>query len=141
MTLSKLQGEALAFCALIIIATGGFTYVQYLRHEAQAAKVEAATRADTKTVATGQTDAQSAAATIADRGASRGQRLATLHEEHDHALQAAPGAGQLLDPGFVQRLNDRLCEYAAYADDPGCAGLREFDTGQLSKAHPANPTP
>lgn len=139
MILTKLEGYVIGAAAAAAIAVGGLAYVSHLQHATAAAKVEAAVQRATATVSAGQTAAQIDASAIADRGAQRGLRLAATHEEHAHALQAAPGAGQALDPGFVQRLNDGLCEYAAYADDPGCAGLLGGDPGQLPQAGPADP--
>lgn len=124
---------------LVSGAAGSWAYVAHLQNDALRAKVAAFASAAQATVATGQTAAQADATAIADRGAQRAARLDATHEDHAHALQAAPGAGQILDPGFVRSLNQRLCEYDAYAADPGCAGLRVRDPGQLPQAGPADP--
>lgn len=124
--------SAALLCAVLIL--GGMTYVNHMRHALDAAKVGEATQTDKAAVATGQSAAQVDAAIIADRGAQRDILLAALHEDHAHAIQAAPGASAPVDPAVAAAVRSGLCGYAAYADDPGCAGLRVGNPAQLPPA-------
>lgn len=121
------------------LALGGFTYVNHLRHALTAAQVVEESQKGKATVATEQSAAQVAAAIIADRGTQRDQLSITLHEDHAHALQSAPGATAQVDPALNAAGRRGLCEYAAYSADPGCAGLRGGDPAQLPQAGPGDP--
>lgn len=131
---SKIQTEALIACAFVAAIAGGVMYVQHIQHAAQAAHVEAATQADVATVATGQTAATTDAFVIADRGAQRSARTAALHEDHAHAILSAAGSSVPVDPSVVAAVRRGLCDYDAYAGDPGCAELRGGDPAQLPPA-------
>jgi hypothetical protein len=82
-------------------------------------------------VAAGQAQASAAAQRIVIAGQAREHLDLTVHQENAHAIAQAPGADAPLDPGLVRVANVGLCRHPAFAADPGCAGLRGPDPGQL----------
>jgi hypothetical protein len=91
---------------------------------AQAAQKDAQAQADA---------ASDAEAVVAD-GAARDLHTDTVHEENSHAIDAASGAGQSLDPDLNTAGRLGLCGYAAYADDPACLQLRGDGSRQRPQA-------
>lgn len=71
--------------------------------------------------------ASQAAVGVVEAGASRDQRTLNLHMENSHAIEAAPGSGQSLDPDLNAAGRRGLCGFAAYASDPACVQLRGAD--------------
>ena len=67
-------------------------------------------------------------------GAVRDQQTLAIHAENSHALTAASGSGQSLDPDLNAAGRRGLCGYAAYAADPACVQLRGTDPGQRPQA-------
>lgn len=122
----------IALAAIVVaVILGGLTYVNHIRNELASSRVEAATQKDKAVTATEQSATQTDAATTADRRAQRDQLSITLHEDNLHAIQSAPGAAAAVDPALNAAGRRGLCGYAAYSDDPGCAGLRGRDPAQL----------
>ena len=133
---AKAEAALIGFLVVAVVVAGATSCV-YSRGLADQKAKDAPVVAQAKgeaAVAGAQASAAGEASTIFDTGARRQAAAAITHEENAHAIAAAPGAGVGLDP----RLNDAgrhgLCRYAAYVDDPGCAGLREPDPGQLPQA-------
>lgn len=86
------------------------------------------------TVATGQSAASADAAAITDTGRARDTQTIIIHERNADAIRTAPGADAPLNPELVRRARLGLCQYAAYAGDPGCAEMRPTDPGELPQA-------
>jgi hypothetical protein len=95
----------------------------------QAAAAQAADRQDQAKAAA----SQAAEATV-DRGADRDTHTLTLHTENTHAIEAAAGFGQGLDPGLNAAGRRGLCGFAAYQADPACVQLRGPDPGGRPQA-------
>ena len=106
-----------ALVALWRIETGR---AQKLAQDAAAART--ADRMDQAKAAAGQDAAQ-----VIGAAADRDQHTLTLHMENSHALEAASGYGQSLDPDLNAAGRRGLCGFAAYAGDPACAQLRGPD--------------
>jgi hypothetical protein len=85
--------------------------------------------------------ASQTAASVVDAGADRDQHTLNLHEENSHAIEAAPGYGQSLDPDLNAAGRRGLCGFAAYADDPDCVQLRGADPGGRPQAGGADGPP
>lgn len=131
MISDKLLAYAAGGVLAAALVVGGLTYVNHLRTAVKVAEVAEAVAKANATSANAQSGATTAAAVIADRGARRDALSITLHEEHAHDLQAAPGADAPVDPGLVAATRSRLCDYAAYQRDPACAELRVAHPAQL----------
>jgi hypothetical protein len=81
-------------------------------------------------MAKAQAQATSDASAVVQAGAARDQQTQTQHVENDHAIQAAPGSGQGLDPGLNDAGRRGLCAYRAYRDTAPCVQLLGPDSGQ-----------
>lgn len=57
---------------------------------------------------------------LVDQARDQAARSETLTQETADAIQAAPGAGQRLDPALNRTARERLCLRAAYRDRPEC---------------------
>jgi hypothetical protein len=82
--------------------------------------------------------ATDAASTVA-AGAQRDAATQSLHQENEHALQAAPGSGQGLDPALNDAGRRGLCAYRAYSADPACVQLLGPGSGQRPDAGASDP--
>jgi hypothetical protein len=71
---------------------------------------------------------------VVAQGAARDQNTLAVHEENSHAIEAASGSGQSLDPDLNAAGRRGLCGFAAYAADPACVQLRGDDPGQRPQA-------
>lgn len=137
-----LMGVGLAVAGALAWAGIQTTRLHHAEKQAAAAKVVAQISADHAIVASGQVAAMQSAAEIADAGAQRQAVDITVHQDNAHAIQAAPGSAVRLDPALNAAGRRGLCRYPAYADDPGCAGLRPDHpaalppTGQPDAASP-----
>jgi len=132
---------AAAALALFTAVAGGVFYVHNLQHQVDALKVAAVVSKDQAKVTTSQTAAVATGAAIADHRAVQDQLSITVHQDNAHAIEAAPGASALIDPGLNDAGRRGLCRYAAYAGDPGCAGLLQGNTSQLPPTGTANASP
>jgi hypothetical protein len=123
---------ALGLAAAALVA--GVLYVRGLRADLDRARGQLAAASAQAVVASGQAAAVQSAAAIADQGAQRAALDITVHEENEHAIQTAQGATAPLAPALNGAGRDGLCRYDAYADDPGCVGLRGGDPAVLPQA-------
>lgn len=67
--------------------------------------------------------AATAAGAVVAAGAQRDAQTQALHTENEHAIQAAPGAGQGLDPDLNAAGRRGLCAYRSYRDTGPCLQL------------------
>jgi hypothetical protein len=126
----------------VLGAVGGiWLHVRHIEADLASARAEAARQHAVATVQTGQTALAGDAARITDAGRAKADVTVHIQQENRSALLADPGAGQVIDPGLAADLSRRLCAYAAYAGDPGCAELRAPDPGQLPQAGAGNAAP
>ena len=120
----------------LAIAAGA--YVMHLERALATARQQAAVAHAQAVVATGQAEATQDAQAIQSAGSQRDSLAITLHEANDHALQSTPGASDPVAAAVNAAGRRGLCGYAAYANDPGCAGLRVADPAQLPQSHTAD---
>lgn len=110
-------------------------------HQLANAQAQAVQAKGDAALATGQAGAAVQATQIVAKGVQQHDLTIHVQQENERAILAAPGADQVLD----SRLNDAgrrgLCRFAAYADDPECAGLRQPDPGGGQEAHPGDAAP
>jgi hypothetical protein len=137
---------ALPFVAAIggVGALGGAVlWVHGLKTAATVAEAKAAQQHAVAVVQTGQVAAAAQTAQIVAAGVVQHDLTIHVQQENQNAILAAPGATQAIDPRLnaVGRLG--LCKYAAYNDDPECAGLRSADpaSGQAAGEGSAPSTP
>lgn len=120
--------------ALIVLGFVG--YIWWTNHAGSKTVVTEQKIAGAATVNNQQTQAVAQAQKIVVSGEARNHLDIQVHQDNAHAIQAAPGANQLLDPDFVNAINRGLCHYASDASDPGCAGLHSGDTAELPATSP-----
>jgi hypothetical protein len=120
--------------ALLVFAAAQTIRLQHAKADLAKAQVKVQVEADQNAVASGQAAAVQAAASVADQGAQHAAIDITLHQDNQHAIQAASGAAAPLAPALNAAGRLGLCRYDAYASDPACAGLRVDHPAQLPQA-------
>jgi hypothetical protein len=141
MMIAKAAWPFLVALGVLAAVAGIWLHVRHLEADLAAARAETAKQHGVATVQTGQTAAAGDAAKIIDAGRAKADVTVHIQQENRSALLADPGAGQVIDPGLAADLSRRLCAYAAYRDDPGCAEVRAPDPGQLPQAGAGNAAP
>jgi hypothetical protein len=137
----KWAWPALAALAAAAAVVGFWLHLRHVEADLAQARAQAAKQRGVATVQTGQAAAAGDAAKILDAGRAKADVTVHIQQENRSALLADPGAGQVIDPGLAADLSRRLCLYAAYRDDPGCAEVRAADPAELPPAGAGHAAP
>jgi hypothetical protein len=124
-------GAAAALLGLFALWRLEVSHARTLQDQVQAAQAA-------QKNAEAQTAAASDAEAVVASGAARDQRTLAVHTENSHAIQAAQGAGQSLDPDLNAAGRRGLCALDAYTADPACVPLRGDGSGQRPQAGAAD---
>lgn len=136
--LTKLEGWLIGATIALLIVAAVVVEIVSLRHDLAVARAQTQVAKDTSVVVSGQAAAAQSAASIADAGTQRDALTITVHQDNAHAIAAAPGASARIDPALNAAGRGGLCRYAAYAGDPGCAGLLAGDPALVPPARQAD---
>ena len=137
-----MKSLAAIFQAVMILAIIGVAWFVWSKFQAGTHELARSEKqAGTATVAEGQSQLDADATRIVAAAANR-DRVIIVKEKADAAsIAQAPGASDPFGSDLVRRLDVGLCGYAAYRDDPGCAGLRQGDPGGSPDPGEADPAP
>lgn len=118
---------AIWYVAYNIVHPFGWGTTKSLKNEVAAAEANVE-------VAKGQTAAGADAAVIADKGATREDRIRSTRSQNREVIIAAPGANTPLDPALVAAGIRALCMYDdLYAADPQCSEMRAASAAAISR--------